>query len=59
MIRRDNSIVVADTMVVSSIFRPGRDPERATRYRRLIAARGIVVSFVTVTELRYGASKLG
>jgi hypothetical protein len=44
-------------MVVSSVISASRAPERAAGYRSLIADRPVVVSFVTVTEMRYGAIK--
>lgn len=46
-------------MVVSSLLHANRQPERAEQYRSLIAGRPIVISFVTVTELRYGGLKAG
>ena len=51
--------VVVDTMVVSALVNAGRDPGRAARWRTAIDGRSIVVSFVTVTELRFGALKAG
>lgn len=54
-----SSTVVVDTMVVSSLVNVHRQPNPAGEYRRLIARRPVVVSFVTVTELRYGALKAG
>ena len=51
--------VVIDTMVVSALINPDRGNPEATEYRALIAERTIVVSFVTVTELRFGALKAG
>ena len=51
--------VVVDTMVVSSLVNSAREPALAASYRVLIAGRPIVISFVTVTELRYGAIKAG
>lgn len=51
------SPVVVDTMAVSAVINADRDPETASQYRRLIARRPVVVSFVTITEMRYGASK--
>lgn len=47
--------VVVDTMVVSGLLNAGRDPGVAQRYRAAINGRSVVVSFVTVTELRFGA----
>ena len=44
-------------MVVSSLVNAARQPAPAARYRSLIAGRPIVISFTTVTELRYGALK--
>lgn len=51
--------VVVDTMVVSSLVNAHRKPAPAAKYRTLIAERPIMVSFVTVTEMRYGALKAG
>ena len=51
--------VVVDTMVVSSLVNAARQPGPAADYRSLIARRPIVISFVTVTEIRYGALKAG
>lgn len=51
--------VVVDTMVLSSIVNATRDPGPAARYRSLIGRRPVVVSFMTVTEMRYGAVKAG
>ncbi len=49
--------IVVDTMVVSALVDPDRTSVTAAEYRALIGARPIVVSFVTVTEMRYGALK--
>lgn len=46
-------------MVVSALVNAGRDPATAARWRATINGRSIVVSFVTVTELRFGAIKAG
>jgi predicted nucleic acid-binding protein len=51
--------VVVDTMVVSALVNAGRDPDAVARYRSVIDGRSVVVSFVTVTELRFGAIKAG
>lgn len=51
--------VVVDTMVVSSIVNAVRQPSLAADYRALIAGRPTLVSFATVTEMRYGALKAG
>ncbi len=51
--------VVVDTMVVSALVNSGRDPGGAARYRSAIDGRTVVVSFVTVTEMRFGAVKAG
>lgn len=51
--------VVVDTMVVSSLVNAVRQPAPADEYRSMIANRRIVISFATVTELRYGALKAG
>lgn len=52
-----SNAVVADTMVVSALLQATRRPEPAARYRALIGDRPVVVSFVTITEIRYGARK--
>ena len=52
-------VVVVDTMVVSSLLNAARVPAPAVAYRSLIAERAVVVSFATVTELRYGALRAG
>lgn len=46
-------------MVVSALVNASRDPSPADDYRALIDGRSIVVSFASVTELRYGAIKAG
>lgn len=46
-------------MVVSALVNAGRDPTAAARYRSAIDSRPVVVSFVTVTEMRFGAIKAG
>lgn len=46
-------------MVVSALVNSGRDPGAAAGYRSVIDGRTVVVSFVTVTELRFGAIKAG
>lgn len=51
--------VVVDTMVVSILVHAGRDPAAAWRSRATIGDRPVVVSFVTVTEMRFGAIKAG
>lgn len=51
--------VVIDTMVVSAIVNAVRQPGVAAEYRALIADRPTLVSFATVTEMRYGALKAG
>ena len=54
-----SSAVVVDTMVVSALVNAHRDRVPAARFRDKIADRPIVVSFATVTEMRYGALKAG
>jgi predicted nucleic acid-binding protein len=49
--------VVVDTMVVSALVNAGRDPAAAATYRSLIGGRSVVVSFVSITEMRFGAIK--
>ena len=46
-------------MVVSALVHAGRDPSAAARSRGTIGDRPVVVSFVTVTEMRFGAIKAG
>lgn len=50
---------VLDTMAVSALLHPSRNPDRAAAYRRVIAGDPILVSFVTITEIRYGALRAG
>lgn len=54
-----SSAVVVDTMVVSALVNAHRHRAPAARFRAVIADRPIVVSFATVTEMRYGALKAG
>lgn len=51
--------VVVDTMAVSALMNASRNPERAAAYRRAIKDDSILVSFVTITELRFGALRAG
>lgn len=51
--------VVVDTMAVSALVNEQRDPDTARRYRELVADRSVLVSFVTIGEMRYGAIKPG
>jgi predicted nucleic acid-binding protein len=53
----NGALVVVDTMVVSALVNERRDPATATEYRKLIDGRAVVISFVTVTEMRYGTLK--
>ena len=46
-------------MVVSALVNEGRHPAKAARFRALVDDRLIVISFVTVTELRYCALRAG
>lgn len=57
MSRPDSAAVVVDTMVMSALVNEARDPTRADSYRQLVAGRPVLISFATVTELRYGALK--
>lgn len=56
--RRRLTHVVIDTDVASWLLDPRPSPH-AEETRRLIGDRSRVVSFVTVTELRYGALRAG
>lgn len=47
--------VVVDTMAASALINSRRRPGEANPFEELIAGRRVVVSFATVTELRYGA----
>ncbi len=51
--------VVVDTMVVSALVNAGRDPAPAASYRDAIGGRTVVVSFVVITEMRFGAIRAG
>jgi len=42
-------------MIVSAMINAARDPVLAARYRSVVADRSVLVSFVTITEMRYGA----
>lgn len=53
----NESLVVVDTMVVSAFVNERRDPATAAEYRQLIDGRSVVISFATVTEMRYGTRK--
>ena len=55
----NSDLVVVDTMVVSAMVNAHREPVTATGYRQLIRGRSVVISFATVTEMRYGALKAG
>ena len=44
---------------MSALLHPSRSHPAAEEYRRRVAGRPIVISFVVVTELRYGALKAG
>ena len=59
MTNRVAPAVVVDTMAVSALVNATRQPEPAAESSALIAGRPIVISFATVTELRYGALKAG
>ena len=48
-----------DTMAVSALVNASRNMVLAASYRGVIAGAPIVVSFVTVTELRFGALRAG
>lgn len=49
--------VVIDTMALAAIINTARNPNLAASYRSVIAGRKVLVSFKSVTELRYGAAK--
>lgn len=44
---------------MSALVNAAHDPEVAAAYRSAIDRRPVVVSFVTVTEMRFGAIKAG
>jgi len=44
---------------VSALINAARQPKLAAEHSHLIEVRPVVVSFATVTELRYGAIKAG
>lgn len=54
-----SAAVVVDTMVMSAVVNATRRPNLASAYRSLIGGRPVLISFATVTELRYGAVKAG
>ena len=59
MTAAEANAVVADTMVVSALINESQRPQPAKRYLEVIAGRRIIVSFSTVTEMRFGAIKAG
>lgn len=59
MSTRATRAVVVDTMAVSAMLNATRNADRAAGYRRAIADEPILVSFVTITELRFGALRAG
>lgn len=56
--RQSATRVVLDTDVTSWLLHPGPLPH-AGEARRIVGRRSRVLSFVTVTELRYGALRAG
>ncbi len=46
-------------MVVSALVNARRNPDAAAQCRSVIDGRPVVVSFVTVTEMRFGAINAG
>jgi tRNA(fMet)-specific endonuclease VapC len=56
---RATRAVVVDTMAVSALVNAARSPDRAAAYRRAIADDPILISFMTITELRFGALRAG
>ncbi len=59
MTQASSAAVVIDTMAVSALINPDRWSAEAGEFRDIIGGRLALVSFVTVTELRYGALKAG
>ena len=59
MSTRATRAVVVDTMAVSALVNAARNPDRAAAYRRAIADDPILVSFMTITELRFDALGAG
>lgn len=50
-----STAVVLDTMAMSAIVNEARRPDVAARYRSAIDGRAILISVITVSELRYGS----
>lgn len=46
-------------MVLSALVNASRRPGPAETYKGLVAGRSVMISFATVTEVRYGALKAG
>ena len=59
MSTRATCAVVLDTMAVSALVNAARNSDRAAACRRAIADDPIPVSFMTITELRFGALRAG
>lgn len=51
--------VVLDTMAMSAIVNESKKPGKSLDVRNAIGDRSVVLSFVTVTELRFGAINAG
>lgn len=51
--------VVLDTMAASALLNASRSTAPAAAYRHVITGDPILVSFVTITELRFGALRAG
>lgn len=61
-VERVTGFVVIDTMVASAILVGNRRPAEKNllrRFERHIRGKSLVLSFATVTEMRYGALKAG
>ena len=54
-----STAVVLDTMAMSAIVNEARRPDVAARYRSVIAGRAILISVITVSELRFGSIVAG
>lgn len=50
-------VAIVDTMVLGALIQPGDTHPAAPGYRQRIGDRAVLISFVTLAEIRYGALK--
>ena len=50
-------VAIVDTMVLGALIQPGDTHPATPGYRQRIGNRAVLISFVTLAEIRYGARK--